>query len=286
MKKLEDKVAIITGGAGGIGRAAAKLYCDEGAKVMLVDIDEVALKALAAEIGAPNADYMVADVGDQLETEAYVTATKERFGSIDIALLNAGIEGMIQPIPDYTPEVFDKVINVNVRSVFLGLRASMPLMASEGGSIVITSSTAGIRAVGGMSAYVASKHAVIGLMRTAAVEGAESNIRVNSVNPSPINTRMIPSIEKQAGLPTGDPENRPMARHTPPAPWSVRIYFVGKLGLMTACRPNTSYKVKAVQLISRLISPVGPCAGELLPVNRLPDIAYWNPARLDFYPVL
>ena len=215
MKKLEDKVAIITGGAGGIGRAAAKLFCDEGAKVMLVDIDEVALKALVAEIGAANADYMVADVGDQLETEAYVTATKERFGSIDIALLNAGIEGMIQPIPDYTPEVFDKVINVNVRSVFLGLRAIMPLMASEGGSIVITSSTAGIRAVGGMSAYVASKHAVIGLMRTAAVEGADSNIRVNTVNPSPINTRMISSIEKQAGLPTGDPENRPMARHTP-----------------------------------------------------------------------
>ena len=215
MKKLEDKVAIITGGAGGIGRAAAKLFCNEGAKVMLVDINEAALKALVAEIGAANADYTVADVGDQLEPEAYVTATKERFGSIEIALLNAGIEGMIQPITDYTPEIFDKVINVNVRSVFLGLRAIMPLMASEGGSIVITSSTAGIRAVGGMSAYVASKHAVIGLMRTAAVEGAESNIRVNTVNPSPINTRMISSIEKQAGLPTGDPENRPMARHTP-----------------------------------------------------------------------
>ena len=215
MKKLEDKVAIITGGAGGIGRAAAKLFCNEGAKVMLVDIDEAALKALVAEIGAANADYTVADVGDQLETEAYVTATKERFGSIEIALLNAGIEGMIQPITDYTPEIFDKVIKVNVRSVFLGLRAIMPLMASEGGSIVITSSTAGIRAVGGMSAYVASKHAVIGLMRTAAVEGADSNIRVNTVNPSPINTRMISSIENQAGLPTGDPENRPMARHTP-----------------------------------------------------------------------
>ena len=146
---------------------------------------------------------------------ATLAATKERFGSIDVALLNAGIEGMIQPITDYTPEIFDKVINVNVRSVFLGLRAIMPLMASEGGSIVITSSTAGIRAVGGMSAYVASKHAVIGLMRTAAVEGANSNIRVNTVNPSPINTRMISSIENQAGLPTGDPENRPMARHTP-----------------------------------------------------------------------
>jgi NAD(P)-dependent dehydrogenase (short-subunit alcohol dehydrogenase family) len=105
---------------------------------------------------------------------------------------------------------------VNVRGVFLGLKYVMPAMSTRGGgSIVITSSTAGIRAVGGMSAYVTSKHAVIGLMRTAAMEGAESDIRVNTVNPSPIDTRMMASIEKQAGLPIGDRSNRPMARHTP-----------------------------------------------------------------------
>jgi NAD(P)-dependent dehydrogenase (short-subunit alcohol dehydrogenase family) len=92
----------------------------------------------------------------------------------------------------------------------------MPAISARGGgSIVITSSTAGIRATGGMSAYVASKHAVIGLMRTAALEGAEANIRVNTVNPAPIDTRMMASIEEQRGLPSGDRSNRPMARRLP-----------------------------------------------------------------------
>ena len=112
--------------------------------------------------------------------------------------------------------MFDQVIAVNVKGVFLGLKAIMPELDKRGGgSIVITSSTAGIRAVGGMSAYVTSKHAVIGLMRTAAMEGAPMDIRVNTVNPSPIDTRMMSSIEEMAGMPVGDRSNRPMARHTP-----------------------------------------------------------------------
>ena len=215
MKKLKDKVAIITGGAGGIGRAAAKLFTKEGAKVMLIDVDKTALEKAVADIGEAKADYRVSDVGDSAENHAFVAATLERFGSVDIALLNAGIEGMIKPITEYSLGMFDKVINVNVRSVFLGLQAIMPVMNKFGGSIVITSSTAGIRAVGGMSAYVASKHAVIGLMRTAAIEGAAHNIRVNTVNPSPINTRMISSIEAQAGLSNDDRTIPPMAQHTP-----------------------------------------------------------------------
>ena len=134
----------------------------------------------------------------------------------NIALLNAGIEGQIKSIVDYSDEMFDQVIAVNVKGVFLGLKAIMPEMDKRGGgSIVITSSTAGIRAVGGMSAYVTSKHAVIGLMRTAAMEGAPMDIRVNTVNPSPIDTRMMSSIEEMAGMPVGDRSNRPMARHTP-----------------------------------------------------------------------
>ena len=215
MGKLDDKVALITGGAGGIGQAAAKLFAAENAKVMLVDIDEAALMKAVSEIGKTRADYMVADVGVPADNKAFVAATLERFGSVDIALLNAGIEGMIKPITEYSLGMFDKVINVNVRSVFLGLQSIMPVMNKFGGSIVITSSTAGIRAVGGMSAYVASKHAVIGLMRTAAIEGAAHNIRVNTVNPSPINTRMISSIEAQAGLLNNDRTIPPMAQHTP-----------------------------------------------------------------------
>ncbi|PPR61280.1 MAG: Levodione reductase [Alphaproteobacteria bacterium MarineAlpha4_Bin2] len=216
MSKLDGKVAIITGGSGGIGAAAAKLFAAEGAKVMLVDLDEASLTGVVTEIGEDKAACSVADVTDPAATRHFVDATLERFGQVDIALLNAGIEGNIVPIPDYPLETFDKVIDVNVRGVFVGLQTIMPEMSKGGGgSIVITSSTAGIRAVGGMSAYVASKHAVIGLMRTAAMEGAANEIRVNTINPSPIDTRMMSSIEEQTGLPSGDRSNRPMARHTP-----------------------------------------------------------------------
>jgi len=216
MGKLDGKVAIITGGSGGIGGAAARLFAAEGGQVMLVDLDADALQRIVAEIGGDRVAYTVADVSDSERTQAYVAATVERFGGVDIALLNAGIEGRIMPIVDTAEELFDKVLAVNVRGVFLGLKYIMPAMSARGGgSIVITSSTAGIRAVSGMSAYVTSKHAVIGLMRTAALEGAEDDIRVNTINPSPIDTRMMTSIEEQRGLPAGDRSNRPMAQHTP-----------------------------------------------------------------------
>ncbi|MBC8240452.1 MAG: SDR family oxidoreductase [Alphaproteobacteria bacterium] len=216
MGKLDGKVAIITGGSGGIGSAAAKLFAAEGARIMLVDLDADALQSTVADIGSEQADCIIADVTDTAQTQAYVAAAVERFGGVDIALLNAGIEGRVTPITDYAEEMFDKVMAVNVRGVFLGLKYVMPEMSARGGgNIVITSSTAGIRAAGGMSAYVASKHAVIGLMRTAALEGAALNIRVNTVNPAPIDTRMMASIEEQRGLPAGDRSNRPMARHMP-----------------------------------------------------------------------
>jgi NAD(P)-dependent dehydrogenase (short-subunit alcohol dehydrogenase family) len=216
MGKLDGKVAVITGGSGGIGGAAAKLFADEGGRVILVDLDADALHGIEAEIGADQAAAIVADVTDAAQTQAFVAAAIERFGGVDIALLNAGIEGTVIPIADYSEEMFDKVLAVNVRGVFLGLKYLMPAISARGGgSIVITSSTAGIRATGGMSAYVASKHAVIGLMRTAALEGAEANIRVNTVNPAPIDTRMMASIEEQRGLPSGDRSNRPMARRLP-----------------------------------------------------------------------
>jgi NAD(P)-dependent dehydrogenase (short-subunit alcohol dehydrogenase family) len=214
MGKLDGKVAIVTGGSGGIGSAAARLFAAEGGRVMLVDLDAQALQGVVADIGPEQAACTIADVSDSAQTQAYVAATLERFGQVDIALLNAGIEGKITPLADYDEELFDKVLAVNVRGVFLGLKYVMPAMRT-GGSIVITSSTAGIRAVAGMSAYVTSKHAVIGLMRTAALEGAAMDIRVNTVNPSPIDTRMMTSIEEQRGLPAGDRSNRPMAKNTP-----------------------------------------------------------------------
>ena len=198
MVRLEGKVAVITGAAGGIGRAAARLFADEGARLALVDLDETALQDTVRSIGEDRASYTVADVTQPDQTQAYVNAAVNRWGGIDVFLANAGIEGTLSPIPDYPIDIFDRVMAVNVRGVWLGIKYVVPVMRHRGGgSIVITSSTAGIGGTPAMSAYTTSKHAVIGLMRTAALEGAPLGIRVNTVNPAPIETRMMRSIEEQ-----------------------------------------------------------------------------------------
>ncbi len=197
MVRLEGKTALITGAAGGIGRAAAKLFGDEGARVVLIDLDETALQETVRGIGEDRASYVVADVTQPEQVQSYVKAAVDRWGGIDVFLANAGIEGSIASIPDYPIEVFDRVLAVNVRGVWLGIKYAVPVMRERGGgSIVITSSTAGIGGSADMSAYVTSKHAVIGLMRTAALECAPLGIRVNTVNPAPIETRMMRSIEE------------------------------------------------------------------------------------------
>jgi NAD(P)-dependent dehydrogenase (short-subunit alcohol dehydrogenase family) len=198
MGKLDGRVAVITGGSGGIGRAAAKRFVDEGANVLLVDIEERALRSAVDAIGENHASSVCADVTSDDDTQRYVKIAVERYARIDSYLANAGIEGNIKPIPEYPIDVFDRVIAVNVRDVWLGLKHVIPTMAKGGGgSIVVTSSTAGIQGYPGASAYVTSKHAVIGMMRTAALECAPLKIRVNSVNPAPIETRMMRSIEEQ-----------------------------------------------------------------------------------------
>ena len=197
MVRLEGKVALITGATGGIGQAAARLFAQEGARVALVDLDETALREVAGSIGDDQASYTVADVTQPDQTQTYVSEAVNRWGGIDVLLANAGIEGALSPIPDYPIDVFDRVIAVNVRGVWLGIKYVVPAMRERGGgSIVITSSTAGIGGTPGMSAYTTSKHAVIGIMRTAALEGAPFGIRVNTVNPAPIETRMMRSIEE------------------------------------------------------------------------------------------
>jgi NAD(P)-dependent dehydrogenase (short-subunit alcohol dehydrogenase family) len=204
MARLTGKVAVITGGAGGIGRAAAKLFVDEGAKVLLVDLDEAALQGAVTSLPPDSASYVAADVTQPEEVQRFVKTAVQRYGGIDVFLANAGIEGHLRPITEYPIEVFDRVIAVNVRGIWLGLKYVMPVMQERGGgSIVITSSTAGIGGSPGLSAYVTSKHAVIGMMRCAAVEGAEHKIRVNTVNPAPIDTRMMHSLEEMVAENTG-----------------------------------------------------------------------------------
>ncbi|MXZ90983.1 MAG: SDR family oxidoreductase [Chloroflexi bacterium] len=217
MARLDGKVALITGAAGGIGRTAARLFADEGARLTLVDLDEDALRDIVQSIGADRAGYVVADVTQPDQTQAYVNAAVERWGGIDAFLANAGIEGAVAPIPDYPIEMFDRVMAVNVRGVWLGLKYVIPVMRERGGgSIVITSSTAGVGGSLDLSAYTTSKHAVIGMMRTAAMEGAASAIRVNTVNPAPIETRMMRSIEEQrvATLDDGDVTTEQLKRAT------------------------------------------------------------------------
>ena len=197
MARLDGKVAVITGATGGIGRAASKLFADEGAKVALVDLDEAALQEVAQSIGEDKASYTVADVTQPDQTQAYIDAAVNRWGGIDVLLANAGIEGTLASIPEYPVDMFDRVMAVNVRGVWLGIKYVVPVMEGRGGgSIVITSSTAGIGGTPEMSAYTTSKHAVIGIMRTAAMEGAPLGIRVNTVHPAPIETRMMRSIEE------------------------------------------------------------------------------------------
>ena len=197
MPRLQDKVAIITGGTGGIGLATAKCFAAEGARIVLVDLDPAVLEAAVADVGAEHASAVAADVSDAEQVETYVQTAMERYGRIDVFFANAGIEGAVQPSTEYPSDVFDRVMAVNVRGVWLGLKYVIPAMAKQdGGSIILTSSMGGLRGMPRVSPYIASKHAVVGIMRSAAIECAKHGIRVNTINPGPIQTRMIDAIEE------------------------------------------------------------------------------------------
>ena len=199
MDRLKGKVAVITGGAGGFGAAAARLFVAEGAKVLAVDRDASALAQLQAEIGGDNFATRAADITQPDQVEAYTAAAVERFGGLDIAILNAGITGPRTPLESYSLEDFDQVLAINLRAPWLGLRAAIPHMKRRGGgSVVITSSIQGLSAIPGTSGYTTSKHAVIGMMKGAALELAEHNIRVNTVNPGYGDTPMMRRIHAAA----------------------------------------------------------------------------------------
>lgn len=196
MYDLKDKNAIITGGSGGIGRSTAKLMLEYGARVLLVDIDGDGLKEAKAELNHDRLETLVADVSKENEVAQYAARAEELFPQIDICFNNAGVEGVVAPLEDYPLEVFDQVININIKGVYYGLRHVMPKMKEKGGSVIITSSVAGMEGTPMVLPYVTSKHAVIGMMRSAAKEGAPHKIRVNSVNPSPVDNRMMRSLEE------------------------------------------------------------------------------------------
>ena len=203
MKRLKDKVAIITGGAAGIGLATARIFLAEGAQVMIVDIDGTSLEKAFRDLNHSNLSHCVADVSKVEDTMAYLNKTLDTFGKIDIFFINAGIEGISSPIAEYPDQLFDTIIAVNLKGVWLGCKYVIPKM-EDGGSVMITSSVAGLKGFAGLAPYVASKHGVIGLMRTAAQEFAERRIRVNSIHPGPVNNDMMRRIE--ANISPDDPK--------------------------------------------------------------------------------
>lgn len=194
MKRLENKTALITGGAGSIGLITAEKFLNEGASVILVDLNEDALKETISKLGNERASYIAADVSKSADVANYAKKAFEKLGKIDIFFNNAGIEGVVKPIEEYPEEIFDKVLAVNVKGVWLGCKYMLPIM-NDGGSIIITSSVAGLSGSAGTSAYNTSKHAVIGIMRNVALEAAPRKIRANTVHPSPVDNRMMRSLE-------------------------------------------------------------------------------------------
>lgn len=195
--QFKDKVVLITGAAGGIGLAAARQFAAEGARLALVDLSREALEKAAADL--PDALLLAANVGKEEDTRSYVDQTVAKFGRIDVFFNNAGINGDFKPITEQSLENWERVLNVNVIGAFLGLKYVLAVMQGQKSGVVVnTASNGGTLGAPGMSAYVASKHAMIGLNKTAALEAAPFGIRVNAVAPSGVDTAMIRSIESNA----------------------------------------------------------------------------------------
>jgi len=222
MGLLDAKVAIITGGAGSIGRATARLFLKEGARVMLVDLGPADLRRAAEGEDQDRIATHAADVTKSAEVQAYIADTVARWGKIDVLFSNAGNLGVIKPLAEYPDEVFDAVLAVHVRGAFLACKYGLSAM-NDGGSIIITSSVAGVRGDAGPYGYITAKHAQVGLMRAVAKEAAGRRIRVNTLHPGPVDNEFQAKVERDLSDVIGhnatDFFNQliPLHRHAEPA---------------------------------------------------------------------
>ena len=213
---LKGTVALVTGAGNGIGKATCLAYAAAGARVFAVDIDGDAAQSTRDAIRAKGgeAEAFCADVSETEQTQAYIQAVMRHFGRIDCFFNNAGIEGVVASTMEYPEDVFDRVMAINLKGVFLGMKHVLPHMVEQGsGSVVNAASVGGVVGAPGLCAYSASKHAIIGLTRTAAAEVAQFGVRVNAICPSAIQSRMIDSLASM---------------YEPDDPDSVRSQFVAR----------------------------------------------------------
>ncbi len=195
MKTLENKVAIVTGGASGIGKACAALFVKEGAKVVITDLNEALGKAVAEELGG-DVLFIRADSSLPEDNKRIVDETLEKFGALHIAVNNAGIGGESNDVASYSIEGWKKVIDINLNGVFYGMHYQLPAIEKNGGSIINMASILGSVGFANSSAYTAAKHGVVGLTKASAWEFATKGVRINAVGPGFIATPLV-----ESGLP-------------------------------------------------------------------------------------
>ena len=235
MGGFDERVAIITGAGGGIGRATAVRLASEGAAIVAVDLTAEPLAQTLGDIETVGgrASAVVADVTRSADVTRMVQAGIDEFGGVDILFNNAGIEGEVVSLEQYPEETFDRVLSVNVKGAWLGMKHVADAMRMRGGGVIVnTSSVAGLGGTPNLIAYGASKHAVIGMTKTAAIELAPAGIRVNAICPSPIETPMMRSIE--AGVAPDDPEaikksiaeSMPLGRYGEPDEVAALVAFL------------------------------------------------------------
>ena len=231
MGVLDGKVCIVTGGAGSIGRSSAKLFASEGARVMLVDLESHALDEAAQQLPAGQVAWRVADMRLAADVQQAIDATLGKWGRLDVLFSNAGNPGVIAPLAEFPEAVFDDLFAVHVKGAFLLCKYGLPCMR-DGGSVIITSSVAGLRGDPGVYAYIPATHAQVGLMKCLAREAAPRGIRVNTIHPGPTRNAFQAGIEQQLSTVLGRDAGKffddliPLGRHAEPVEIARAVLFL------------------------------------------------------------